>query len=375
MAGLYFHIPFCKRVCAYCDFYKEVGTERLPALVEAMYRELDARHDYLGGEPVRTRYFGGGTPSLCSPETIRGLLDRAAQIFDCSAVEETTLEANPDDLDAPYLAALREAGIDRLSIGVQSFDDDCLRLMNRRHNAAQAAEAIRTARNVGFDNITADVIFGVPGFGGDSLRRTLDRLIESDVQHISAYHLTVEPDTAFGRRAARGTFVPVDDATSEEEFRLVHETLCSAGFEHYEISNFARTGFRARHNAAYWQGVRYLGIGPAAHSYDGDSERHWNVASVARYIEGALPESERLTETDRFNEYLLTRLRTVEGIDLTDAGQRFGHERIARLHRAAQPSLQAGTLHIEDGRIAVPAACFLVSDTVIGALFETDDEK
>lgn len=207
MAGLYFHIPFCKRVCAYCDFYKEVGTERLPALVEAMYRELDARHDYLGGEPVRTRYFGGGTPSLCSPETIRGLLDRAAQIFDCSAVEETTLEANPDDLDAPYLAALREAGIDRLSIGVQSFDDDCLRLMNRRHNAAQAAEAIRTARNVGFDNITADVIFGVPGFGGDSLRRTLDRLIESDVQHISAYHLTVEPDTAFGRRAARGTFV------------------------------------------------------------------------------------------------------------------------------------------------------------------------
>ena len=175
--------------------------------------------------------------------------------------------------------------------------------------------------------------------------------------------------------AARGTFVPVDDATSEEEFRLVHETLCSAGFEHYEISNFARTGFRARHNAAYWQGVRYLGIGPAAHSYDGDSERHWNVASVARYIEGALPESERLTETDRFNEYLLTRLRTVEGIDLTDAGQRFGHERIARLRRSAQPSLQAGTLHIEDGRIAVPAACFLVSDTVIGVAFRNGRRK
>lgn len=372
MAGLYFHIPFCKRICAYCDFFKEVGTERLPALVEAMHRELVDRRDYLGGEPVRTRYFGGGTPSLCPPETIRGLLDRAAQIFDCSAVEETTLEANPDDLDAPYLAALREAGIDRLSIGVQSFDDDCLRLMNRRHNAAQAESAIRTAKQAGFSNITADLIFGVPGFGGDSLRRTLDRLLEADVQHISAYHLTVEPDTAFGRRAARGSFVPVSDATSEEEFRIVRETLCGAGFEHYEISNFARAGFRARHNAAYWHGVSYLGIGPAAHSYDGGSERHWNVASVARYIEGAPAESERLTETDRYNEYLLTHLRTVEGIDLAEMERTFGHEHIARLLRAAEVSLQSGALRLSADRLAVPPEHFLVSDTVICALFETE---
>lgn len=374
MAGIYFHIPFCKRICAYCDFFKEVGTEHMAELVTAMHRELEERRDYLGGEPVRTRYFGGGTPSLCPPETIRELLDRAAQLFDCSAVEETTLEANPDDLDERYLAALREAGVDRLSIGVQSFDDDCLRLMNRRHNAAQAETAIRMARDTGFENITVDIIFGIPGFGGDSLRRTLDRIIEADVQHISAYHLTVEPDTAFGRRAARGTFVPVTDETSEHEFRLVHDTLCSAGFEHYEVSNFARAGFRARHNAAYWHGAKYLGIGPAAHSYDG-RERHWNIASVARYIEGASSENELLTDTDRFNEYLLTRLRTVEGIDLGEVERLFGPDRTTRLRQAAEPSLQAGNLRSEAGRLAVPPKRFLVSDAVIGSLFETPDEK
>ncbi len=373
VAGLYFHIPFCKRVCAYCDFFKEVGTGRLPDLVAAMHRELDERRDYLGGEPVRTRYFGGGTPSLCPPTAIRELLDHAARLFDCSDVEETTLEANPDDLDARYLATLREAGIDRLSIGVQSFDDDCLRLMNRRHDAAQADVAIRAAQQAGFSNLTVDLIFGVPGFGGDSLRRTLDRTLEAGVQHVSAYHLTIEPGTAFGRRAERGTFAPVSDETSEAEFRLVHDTLCSAGFEHYEVSNFARPGFRARHNAAYWHGVNYLGIGPAAHSYDG-RERHWGVASVARYIEGAPAESERLTDTDRFNEYLLTRLRTVEGIDLAEAEREFGQERARRLRREAESWLQTGTLRLSGTRLALPPERFLLSDAVIRSLFETDDD-
>ena len=375
MAGLYFHIPFCKRVCAYCDFYKEVGTERLPALVEAMYRELDARHDYLGGEPVRTRYFGGGTPSLCSPETIRGLLDRAAQIFDCSAVEETTLEANPDDLDAPYLAALREAGIDRLSIGVQSFDDDCLRLMNRRHNAAQAAEAIRTARNVGFDNITADVIFGVPGFGGDSLRRTLDRLIESDVQHISAYHLTVEPDTAFGRRAARGTFVPVDDATSEEEFRLVHETLCSAGFEHYEISNFARHGVPCPPQR------RLLARGPlSGHRPCRPLLRRRQRATLERRFGGPLHRGRTAGERTADRDRPFQRIPadpSADGRGYRPYGR--GATVRTRTHRTVAPlgaTLVAGR-YVAYRRRTHSRACrmFLVSDTVIGALFETDDEK
>ena len=246
MAGLYFHIPFCKRVCAYCDFYKSVDLRRMDPLLESMHRELDARREYLGGEPVRTRYFGGGTPSLCAPEAVAGLLDHAATLFDCTAAEETTLEANPDDLTPAYLAVLRRAGVNRLSVGIQSFDDACLKLMNRRHNAAQAVEAVRSAQREGYENITVDLIFGVPGFGNDTLRRSLDSALALGVQHISAYHLTVEPGTAFGRRAARGQFAPVDEATSETEYALVHETLTGAGFEHYEVSNFALPGFRAR---------------------------------------------------------------------------------------------------------------------------------
>ena len=307
MAGLYFHIPFCKRVCAYCDFYKSADLRRMDDLLAAMHRELDDRRGYPGGEAVTTRYFGGGTPSLCTPEAIRGLLDHAARLFDCSGAEETTLEANPDDLTAEYLDGLLEAGIDRLSIGVQ---------------------------------------------------------------HISAYHLTVEPDTAFGRRAARGEFRAVDEQISETEFLTVHHTLTEAGFEHYEVSNFALPGFRARHNAAYWHGAKYLGIGPAAHSFDGE-ERHWNVGSVERYIAGDPAERELLTNRDRFNEYVMTALRTAEGIDTREVAARFGTKRLERMREEAAPYLQSGALRDAGGRLAVPPERFLISDAVIEALFET----
>lgn len=370
MAGIYYHIPFCKRLCAYCDFYKSVALERMDALFGAMHRELAARQSYLGGESVRTRYFGGGTPSLCTVETLRGLLDRTAELFDCTAVAETTLEANPDDLNEEYLAGLREAGFDRLSIGIQSLDDECLRLMNRRHTAAQAVEAVRAAQKAGFGNITADVIFGVPGFGGDSLLRTLEGTLRLGVQHISAYHLSVEPATAFGRRAARGEFTPVEEAISEREFATVHRALTGAGFEHYEVSNYALPGFRARHNAAYWQGERYLGIGPAAHSFDG-AERHWNVASVTKYIDGSGAETETLSERDRYNEYLMTRLRTAEGIGLGELAARFGAERLGRLQEDARRWLEAGILYFENDRMMIPPVHFLVCDAVIGSLFET----
>lgn len=370
MAGLYFHIPFCKRVCAYCDFYKSVELARMDALTAAMHRELDARSRFLGDDAVTTRYFGGGTPSLLPAETVRGLLAHAAALFDCSGVVETTLEANPDDLTEEYLAALLEAGVDRLSIGVQSFDDACLKKMNRRHTSAQATRAVRTAQQAGFGNITVDLIFGMPGFGGDALRRSLDATLELGVQHVSAYHLTVEPGTAFARLVSRGRFIPVEETVSEAEFCCVHETLTEAGYEHYEVSNYALPGFRARHNAAYWQGAKYLGIGPAAHSFDGD-ERYWNIASVTGYIAGEAGGSERLTRRDRFNEYLLTRLRTSEGIDLRQIAALFGVERSERTLRAAEKMLRAGTIRRSGDRLAVPPARFLVSDAVIEALFET----
>lgn len=370
MAGIYLHIPFCKRICAYCDFFRSADLRHMDAVIEAMHREIDARRDYLGGEAVTTLYFGGGTPSLCPPEALEGLLRHLAERFDCSGVAEATLEANPDDLAPAYLADLRRIGIDRLSIGIQSFDDGCLRLMNRRHNAEQALRAVADARAAGFENLSLDLIFGVPGFGGDTLRRSLDRLIELRPPHVSAYHLTIEPGTLFGRRAKRGTFAAVAEAVSEEEFALVHRTLTDAGYEHYEVSNFALPGFRARHNAAYWHGVKYLGIGPAAHSFDG-SERHWNVASIGGYLAGEPAGAERLSESDRYNEYVMTRLRTAEGIDPEELGRLFGAKRRERLLREAARWIASGTLVATPRSVALPPEKMLVSDAVIESFFET----
>lgn len=370
MAGIYFHIPFCKRFCAYCDFYKSARLELLPPLIEAMHRELDERLAELDGEPLRTLYFGGGTPSLCPPEALQRLIDRVVERRPDASFDEVTVEANPDDLTPEYLARLSDTRVDRLSIGIQSFDDDCLRMMNRRHTARQAAEALREARRQGFRNLTADLIFGIPGFGSESLLRSLAQLLEAGVEHVSAYLLTIEPDTAFGRRASRGELRAVDEEQSEREFLLVHDTLTRAGYEHYEVSNYALPGFRARHNSAYWSGVPYLGIGPAAHSFDGQTRR-WNPSSVTDYLAGGKGGGERLTERDRYNEYVMTALRTAEGINLDRLAARFGPQRRENALRTAERFVEAGELVIRGKNVAVPPERFLVSDAVIEAFFET----
>lgn len=370
MAGIYLHIPFCKRFCAYCDFYKSARLELLQPVAEAMLRELDARLGELDGEPLRTLYFGGGTPSLCPSETLQRFIDRILERRPDAILEEVTVEANPDDLTPDYLARLSRTRVNRLSIGIQSFDDDCLRMMNRRHTARQALEALHEARRAGFRNLTADLIFGIPGFGEEPLRRSLAQLLEAGVEHVSAYHLTIEPGTAFGRREARGALHAVDEEQSVREFQLVHETLTRAGFEHYEVSNFARPGFRARHNSAYWSGDPYLGIGPAAHSYDG-AVRRWNPSSVEGYLAGEEGGSERLTERDRYNEYVMTALRTAEGIDLERLAARFGPHRLESVRRTAERFIRAGELAEQRGRLAIPPERFLVSDDVIEHFIET----
>lgn len=254
MAGLYLHIPFCKRVCAYCDFYKSADLRPMKAVVEAMHDELRREAGFLPAEQLRTIYFGGGTPSLLPPEELEEFIAHAAELFDCTALEECTVEANPDDLTPDYLRRLARTRVDRLSIGVQSFDDGELRLMNRRHTADAARKAVRQAQEAGFGNVTVDLIFGVPGFGAATLARNLRETVALGVQRVSAYHLTVEPQTAFGRRMAQGRFSPVTEETSEEEFLTVHRTLRDAGFEHYEVSNYALPGRRAIHNSSYWSG-------------------------------------------------------------------------------------------------------------------------
>ena len=373
MAGVYIHIPFCKRLCAYCDFYKSVRLSYLEEVVAAMHRELSERRGYLRDQRIETLYFGGGTPSLLSVEQLAGLKRRVEELFDCSDLGEVTLEANPDDLTAPYLEGLRKAGFNRLSIGVQSFDDEELRWMNRRHTAQRAEEAVREARAAGFENLTLDLIFGVPGFGEEVLRRNLERVLALEPEHISAYHLTIEPDTALGRKEARGELCAVEESISEREYALVHETLTRAGYDHYEISNYARPGFRARHNSAYWQGREYLGIGPAAHSFDGHSRR-WSLDTVESYASGGefRFEQELLTERDRLNEYLMTHLRTAEGISFREMGEQFGPEAVARIEKEAEPLLLQRLLSSTPEGLKIPAERFLLSDHLIGMLFEPE---
>lgn len=373
MAGLYFHIPFCKSRCYYCDFYSCTSLARKSALLQMLEQEMTLNRDFLGDEPLHSLYFGGGTPSLCTPEEIGRLIRRAGQLWDLSQVEEVTLEANPDDLTEPYLQALRAQGINRLSIGIQSFRDEDLRWMHRRHDAASARRAIRLARQAEFTNLTLDLIYGLPSMSLEQWSENLHEALALEVEHISAYHLTLEPGTVFGRRAARGELTPADEQAGEAQFKLLHDTLTAAGFEHYEISNFARPGYRAVHNSGYWFGAPYLGLGPSAHSYDGHRERRWNCADLNRYLQETPRlrqyESERLNDTDLYNEYLMTRLRTDRGVDPLKMEQSFGSDKWRYFEERAAKFLSAGKLCLENGRYRLRPEAFFVADGIISDLF------
>ncbi|MBR6831442.1 MAG: radical SAM family heme chaperone HemW, partial [Tidjanibacter sp.] len=279
MAGLYIHIPFCKRLCGYCDFFKTMSLRHCDDMVVALKREMEHRRDFFDGDPLTTIYIGGGTPTVYDPQVLQGLIDRAVELWGDAELGEITVEANPDDLTPDYLARLRQTRINRLSIGIQSFIDRDLQFMNRRHSAEQAIECVKEAQRAGFDNITIDLIYGVPGMSNEEWRRNIVTALDLEVQHISAYHLGIEPGTLFGKRGV----VPVDEQTSEEQYLMLHRMMEEAGYEHYEISNFARSGRRAQHNSSYWHGVRYLGVGPSAHSYDG-ARRWWVESSIGGYI-------------------------------------------------------------------------------------------
>ena len=367
MAALYFHIPFCKKLCGYCDFLRSVKVQYLPNVVEMMHRELDEQQGFLTDRAIRTIYFGGGTPSLLHPSEIERLIEHSRQIFDCSAVEEITIEVNPDDITDDYVSALRQTSVNRISMGIQSLNDECLQFMGRRHNAAGAVSAVNRLRHAGFNNISVDVIFGVPGFE-ESLESTLTEVLKLNVEHISAYHLTIEPATRFGKMLAKGDISQVSEQRSEDEFLTVHQRFTEAGFEHYEVSNFAKPSRRSRHNSSYWTGTQYLGTGPGAHSFNGTTRR-WCDQDVKEYCQAVEYGSETLSAIDRLNEYIMVSLRRVEGIDLETISSHWSREDAERIERAAEPFLESGWLVKDGAKIAVPADHFLVSDTIIGELF------
>ena len=367
MAAIYFHIPFCKRLCGYCDFYRSVKLKYIPQVVAMMHSELEAEQNFLHDKTIRTIYFGGGTPSLLAPSEIERFIEQVRSLFDCSGLEEVTIEVNPDDITPEYVAELRKTSVNRISMGVQSLDDRCLQFMGRRHSAEQARSAVKMLQAAGYDNISVDVIFGVPGFGLAELLGTLDGVLAMNVQHISAYHLTIEPDTRFGRMAERGEFCEIDDASSESHFNVVRKALTAAGFEHYEVSNYALKGRRSKHNSSYWRNVEYLGIGPGAHSFNGNVRR-WCDQPIEEYIGGVEYGSEVLSAKDKLNEYVMTSLRCAEGLSLSKVERDFGENERERLAREAMGEELQSLVVIEGDTLRIPSEKMLLSDLVIEAL-------
>ncbi len=374
MAGLYIHIPFCKKVCGYCDFYKSASLSKKEALLNALIKEMQHRRIFMDKHRLETIYLGGGTPTTCSPDELGHLLTVAEKLWGCDDVGEITVEANPDDLTTEYLQALRTATpINRLSIGIQSFIDRDLTFMNRRHTARQAIDAVQKAQNLGFDNISIDLIYGIPGMTIEEWENNIETALSLQVQHVSAYHLTFEPRTPFGIKAERGELQPVDETCSETEYLLLHRMLTEAEFEHYEISNFALAGYRSRHNSSYWNDTPYLGVGPAAHSYDGDT-RWQTVASLSRYIAEAGTETiytyERLNSEERYNEFVMVSLRTAEGIDLNRLESLFGARKLQFFLHSARRFIENGSLKTDGKKYWLPPERFLIADYIIGELFD-----
>ncbi|HAL81432.1 MAG TPA: coproporphyrinogen III oxidase [Mucilaginibacter sp.] len=320
MAGIYIHIPFCKQACYYCDFHFSTSLKYKDELLQALIKEISLQKNYLEGETVETIYFGGGTPSLLSADEINLLVGTITGLHTVSSSAEITLEANPDDLNKEKLQSLRQTDVNRFSIGIQSFFDDDLEWMNRVHRGNEAEASVKRAQDAGFENITVDLIYGYPLLNDQKWKYNLDKVFELGVPHISSYSMTVEPKTALAAFIKKKKQAEMNDQQSAEQFILLMDAMQQKGFEHYEISNFCKPGHYSRHNANYWKGVKYLGIGPSAHSYNGET-RQWNIANNAKYIQaletGQVPaETEVLTEADRLNEYIMTSLRTIWGLDL-----------------------------------------------------------
>ena len=327
MSGIYIHIPFCKQACHYCDFHFSTSVKKKSELVEMLCRELELRKRELSGKNIETIYFGGGTPSLLNPQELEQIMNTVSAHFEVANGAEITLEANPDDLSEEKLKMLAASNINRLSIGVQSFFEADLKLMNRAHNATEALEPLQLAKKY-FSNISIDLIYGIPGLTNENWRKNLEIALELEIPHISSYALTVEPKTALEKFIEKGKIRAVDDDQYRDQFEILYKTLTKNGFEHYEFSNFGKSGFFSRNNMAYWMGRSYLGIGPSAHSYDGEC-RKWNIKNNALYINslkaGKLAqEKEELSLTDKYNEYVMTRLRTKFGVNLKVLQEKFG---------------------------------------------------
>ncbi|MDX9726700.1 MAG: radical SAM family heme chaperone HemW [Bacteroidales bacterium] len=372
MAGIYIHIPYCKSFCSYCDFYHVLLPEDTDPLIDSLIAEASLRSGYLAGETVATIYIGGGTPSVLPADRTAFLLNSISKLFTVESGSEITIEINPDDTDTDYMKALLDNGFNRISIGVQSLRDQDLRLLNRRHTAKQASLAIESALAAGFGNVSVDLIYGIPGLDAEAWAENLDRTLSYGIKHLSAYHLTVEPGTLLSKMKEKGVFNETDEEDSNNQFSMLVEKTASAGFIQYEISNFALPGFFSVHNSNYWRQVKYLGLGPSAHSFNGYS-RQWNERDVKKYIKsvksGKLSfEREELDRRTRFNEYIMTSLRTVWGINLEYIEEVFEKEGYDYIVNLSGKLVDYGLMKQDQKTLVLTNQGKMISDNIISEL-------
>ena len=371
MAGIYIHIPFCKTRCVYCDFYKETDENQIKVFTEALCTEAALRKNEVT-EPVKTVYFGGGTPSRLDNQAFAEIFETLFSHFPIEEDAEITLEANPDDLSEEYIHLLRKLPFNRISIGIQSFDDGELKFLSRRHSARQAIQAVKLCRQAGFENISIDLMYGLPGQTPGIWEKSLRQACELDVWHISAYHLIYEKQTRLYALLQKGSVRPVTDEASTEMFSMLIDTLAQNGFEHYEISNFAKSKKYSIHNTSYWKNEKYIGLGPSAHSYDGEN-RSWNIASLEKYITAIqsgelLQETEKLTFTQKYNEFILTGLRTMWGVDLNLLKEKFGQELFDYCLQNARKFIREGFLVSKDNSLIMNRKGIFISDGIMSEL-------
>jgi len=376
MSGIYIHIPFCKQRCNYCDFYKTTDISKKNIFITTVIKELQQQKLYLNNSVVNTIYFGGGTPSVLTSGEINKIIDAVYSCFTIDENPEITLEANPDDLTTDYLNNLRKTKVNRLSIGIQSFQDNLLKLMNRRHNSQQAKQCVKNAQNVGFENISTDLIYGLPELTNKIWEDDLTAMFSLNINHLSAYHITYEQGTKFYDFVKTKKIIPADETTGLEQFKILTAVAENNRFEHYEISNFAKKDFYSKHNSSYWMQKPYLGVGPSAHSYNLMS-RKWNISNIDKYIygvnnNGEYSETEQLTEIDKYNEYLMTRLRTMWGINLKDIETSFGEERLKNLQKQMQKLKDNGIVSQNNGIVKLTQKGIFISDLILSDLIIVD---
>jgi len=372
MAGIYIHIPFCRQKCHYCDFYNTTNTRLIPVFVTSLLKETERNRHYLQNEAVNTIYFGGGTPSVLGEERVKLIIDKIHNHFDRQKNAEITFEVNPDDINPEYLQILQEAGVNRLSIGIQSFNNKHLRKMNRRHDASQATNSVLWAKKSGFENISVDLIYGIPGQSNADWQNTLEYVFGLPIQHLSAYHLTFHEGTRFNNWLVQGAFKELSEKDSLWQFNQLITIAQSFAFEHYEISNFARNKMYSSHNTSYWLGKNYLGLGPSAHSYNGTSRR-WNVSNTIKYIQAIEKDkfpfkSEILTENDKYNEYIITRIRTKWGVSTDFIQHQFGTKFIEHFLKNIKNCIDKKLVVMEKGTYKLTRKGIFISDKIMQSL-------